>query len=111
MRAAILIGTLIIPAMAFAKGNGEWKENHPRRAEVNQRLDNQRKRINQGEKNGTLTHEQARELHQDDRNIRQQEREMAAQNGGHITKTEQRALNQEENAESRKIHQEKHPGQ
>jgi hypothetical protein len=36
---------------------------------------------------------------------------MAAQNGGHITKAEQRALNQEENAVSRQIYQEKHPGQ
>ena len=33
---------------------------------------------------------------------------MAAQNGGHLTKTEQRALNQEENRNSRQIREEKH---
>jgi hypothetical protein len=101
-----MMALLLCGSTAFAKGN--WKANHPRRAEVNQRLDNQRERINEGERSGKLTHEQAQQLHQDDRNIRQQEREMAAQNGGHITKTEQRALNQEENQESRKIYQEKH---
>ena len=107
MKTTILALALCASAPAFAKGN--WKATHPRRAEVNQRLDNQRARINEGEKSGKLSPEQAHELHQDDRNIRAQEREMAAQNGGHITKTEQRALNQEENRESRKIYQEKHP--
>jgi hypothetical protein len=109
MRTTILALAICVSAPAFAKGNGEWKENHPRRAEVNQRLDNQRKRINEGEKSGKLSPEQAKQLHQEDRNVRQQEREMAAQNGGHITKTEQRALNQEENQTSRQIYQEKHP--
>ena len=106
MRMTILAFALSLSIPAFAKGN--WKATHPRRAEVNQRLENQRERINEGEKSGKLTPEQAKQLHQDDRNIRQQEREMAAQNGGHVTKTEQRALNQEENQESRKIYQEKH---
>jgi hypothetical protein len=35
--------------------------------------------------------------------IRREERLMAAQNGGHITKAEQRVLNRQENAVSRKI--------
>lgn len=46
---------------------------------------------------------QARTLHKEDRQIRREERNMAAQNGGHITKPEQRVLNQQENKVSRQI--------
>ena len=85
-----------------------WQKNHPRRAEVNKRLGNQNSRINQGVKNGTLTKSQATQLHKEDRQIRQEERDMASQNGGHITKQEQRTLNQQENKVSRQIYDEKH---
>ena len=54
-------------------------------------------------KEGDLTKAQAAKLHKDDRQIRQEERDMAAQNGGHITKSEQRVLNQQENAVSGQI--------
>ena len=89
-------------------GETTWQKNHPRRAEVNQRLANQNKRINQGVKNGTLTQGQAGQLHKEDRQIRQEERDMASQNGGHITKQEQRTLNQQENKVSKQIYDEKH---
>ena len=85
-----------------------WQKNHPRRTEVNKRLSNQNARINQGVKNGTLTQGQAAQLHKEDRQIRQEERDMASQNGGHITKQEQRTLNQQENKVSRQIYDEKH---
>ena len=96
---------------APVQGSGEhkdWKQQHPRRAEVNKRLNNQHRRIHQGVKNGTLTKQEAAQFRGKDRQIRQEERSMASQNGGHITKTEQKALNQQENAESKQIHQEKH---
>jgi hypothetical protein len=54
-------------------------------------------------KNGTLTRSQAAALHKEDHQIRQEERDMASQNGGHITKQEQRTLNQQENALSKQI--------
>lgn len=87
-----------------------WAQNHPRRAQVNGRLRNQRRRINQGVKSGKLTSAQAAQLHKDDRQIRHEERRMASQNGGHITKGEQRELNHQENVDSRQIYQEKHSG-
>ena len=90
-------------------GEKNWKEHHPRRAEVNHRLHNQNERIKEGLKTGKLTPQQAKALHQEDRQIRQEERADAAQNGGHITKAEQQQLNQQENALSKQIHQEKHP--
>jgi hypothetical protein len=57
-----------------------------------------------------LTKPEAAQLHKEDHQIRQEERTMAAQNGGHITGVEQKALNQQENAESKQIYQEKHDG-
>jgi len=70
---------------------------------VNDRLENQNRRINQERKEGELTKAQAAKLHKDDRQIRQEERDMASQNGGHITKSEQNVLNQQENAVSKQI--------
>jgi hypothetical protein len=89
--------------MSFAESN--WANNHPRRHQVNARLNNQNKRINQEVKEGDLTKAQGAKLHREDRQIRQEERLMASQNGSHITKQEQRTLNQQENAVSRQIGQ------
>jgi len=100
------IAALLVSGAAHA---GDWKQDHPRRAEVNSRLNNQNRRIHEGVEDGKLTKGQAKQLHQEDHAIRQQERAMAAQHGGHITKPEQRQLNQEENQVSRQIYDEKHP--
>ncbi|MDD5249726.1 MAG: hypothetical protein PHY45_12105 [Rhodocyclaceae bacterium] len=90
-------------ASAMAQDKTEWQKNHPRRAEVNQRLANQHQRINTEVKEGDLTRGQAAKLKRDDRRIRREERAMASQNGGHITKQEQRTLNRQENAVSNQI--------
>ena len=50
-----------------------------------------------------MTKRQAGELHKDDRQIRQEEHDMASQNKGHITKEEQKTLNQQENQVSKEI--------
>ena len=74
-----------------------WQKNHPRRTQVNQRLNKQNQRIHQDVKNGTLSKSQAANLHHEDHQVRQEERDMAGQNGGHITKPEQKVLNGQEN--------------
>ena len=84
-----------------------WAQNHPRRAEVT-RLANQNARINHDLATGKITTAQAAKLHKEDRAVRGQERFDASLNGGHITKPEQRALNQNENAISRQIYNEAH---
>jgi hypothetical protein len=81
----------------------QWQKSHPRRTEVNHRLARQNARIHQDVKNGSLSKSQAASLHKDDRQVRQEERDMASQNGGHITKPEQRVLNQQENGVSKQI--------
>lgn len=103
-----IIKTLAVAAVALSAATGafaqtQWQKDHPRRAEVNHRLANQNKRIHNEVKEGEITKGQAKALHKEDRQIRQEERDMAAQNGGHITKQEQRTLNQQENQVSRQI--------
>jgi hypothetical protein len=81
----------------------QWQKDHPRRTEVNSRLNNQNRRIHNEVKDGQINKTQAAQLHSEDHAIRTEERTMASTNGGHITKTEQRALNQQENQVSQQI--------
>ena len=97
---ALLFGSVTVNAFA---DEAKFNKNHPRRAQVNKRLANQNKRINNEVKEGEITKGQAAKMHKEDHQIRQEERAMASQNGGHITKQEQKALNQQENRSSNQI--------
>lgn len=97
---SIFAGSATTHALA---ADGQWARNHPRRAEVNARLDNQNRRIHKEVKEGEMNRAEAAKLHHEDHQIRREERMMASQNGGHITRQEQRALNQQENGVSREI--------
>jgi hypothetical protein len=99
--AAVLVSLAALTGTASAETT--WQKNHPRRTQVNHRLANQNKRIHNDVKDGTLSKGQAATLHKDDRQVRQEERDMASQNGGHITKQEQNTLNSQENAISSQI--------
>lgn len=102
MLSLAIVAFLGISNVASAQ-NGHWAQTHPRRDQVNDRLANQNKRINHEVKDGDMSKAKAARLKSNDHKIRQEERDMAAQNHGHITKQEQHTLNQQENANSRKI--------
>jgi hypothetical protein len=97
----VFAGTVVMAGSAFAETS--WERNHPRRDQVNDRLANQSRRINQEYREGEISRGQARALHREDRQVRREERTMASLDGGHITRADQRALNQQENAISRQI--------
>ena len=100
----VVLATLTVGGLATtAFADTSWQKAHPRREQVNERLANQNRRIHEEVKEGDLTRTQAAAAHRDDRQIRREERLMASQNGGHITKGEQRVLNHQENAVSRQI--------
>jgi len=99
--AAVLVS--FVGLVGTASAETTWQKNHPRRTQVNHRLANQDKRIHRDVKNGTLNKAQAANLHHEDHQVRQEERDMASQNGGHITKSEQKALNGQENNLSSQI--------
>ncbi len=98
--ATLLLGGMTINVLA---DEAKFDKEHPRRAEVNQRLENQDKRINKKVKEGEISKGQAAKMHQEDRHIRKEERAMAAKDGGHITKKEQERLNHQENKVSEQI--------
>ena len=101
--AIVILAFFGLALPSFAQ-TGKWDKNHPRRAQVNSRLNNQNRRINNKVKNGQMSKAEAHHLKSNDHKMRQEERDMASQNHGHITKGEQKTLNQQENANSRKIH-------
>ena len=99
--AAVTLALTGVTSNAFAED--QWQKDHPRRTQVNNRLANQNQRIHNEVKDGQINKAQAAKLHSEDHAIRQEERTMASHDGGHITKTEQRALNQQENQVSQQI--------
>ncbi|OUL72723.1 hypothetical protein [Paraburkholderia hospita] len=101
----VAVGALFITFAGAASAATNWDVSHPRRAEVNSRLANQDRRVHQEVRRGEISHAEAARLHRDDHQIRREERLMASQDGGHITRQEDRALNQQENRVSRQIGQ------
>jgi hypothetical protein len=108
MKSKILFSALFIAFLGIANismaQDGSFAKNHPRRSEVNHRLNNQDRRIHNKVKNGEMSRREAHNLHHRDHQIRKEERRMASRHDGHITKHEQNRLNRQENHVSRKIH-------
>ncbi len=100
-----LIGTIGLVAGFAASAHAEthWQQTHPRRTEVNDRTALQRARVNEKVDSGKMTAAQGAQIKHEDHQIHQEERDMASQNGGHITKQEQHTLNQQENGISNQI--------
>ena len=99
----LMAALFAVAASSGAMAETKWERHHPRRDQVNDRLANQNRRVHEERREGELTGAQAASLHAQDAQIRQEERDMASQNGGHITKSEQAVLNQQENRVSKEI--------
>ena len=98
-----LFGIASSAATVTAASANPWDWHHPRRAEVNHRLARQDMRINRDYRDGRISLHQAHYLHAEDRMLRHQERFDARFDHGHITRADQRALNQDENGVNRQI--------
>jgi hypothetical protein len=99
MKKTILAAAVILASI----GVSQAAPHHPRRLQVNTRLARQNYRIDRKEENGKMSAAEAAKLHKQDHQIRQEEKDMASQDGGHITKQEQKVLNQQENKVSKEI--------
>ena len=86
-----------------ASAQTDWNQDHGRRAEVNQRLENQNDRIRDGRQDGAISGREAQRLHKADWRVRMQERRFAFHHHGHISRHEQARLNHEENRISHRI--------
>ena len=99
----LVIATASLAGLGSAASAATWDQTHPRRAEVNGRLAMADLALAHFVVDAPILVGQAAALHQQDHRIRQEERLMASQNGGHITRSEQHVLNQQENQISREI--------
>lgn len=100
---ALATGLVAVSSAGSAFAESAWDASHPRRDEVNDRLRHQDRRINQERREGEISHGQARQLHREDHRLRNEERRMAARDGGHLTRYDQHVLNRQENHVSRQI--------
>lgn len=100
---AIAASLAVLVGFADTASAATWAQQHPRRAEVNHRLARQNVRIDRELRKGEITRAQARKLHRDDRFVRHEERFVARQHRGHITRAEQHALNQQESGIGKQI--------
>lgn len=95
--------SIAVIGAASAASADPMQPDHPRRAEVNHRLNHLNHRINHERREGELTAGQAHRLHRRVHHIRVEERHMARHHHGHITRREQARLNHQENAVSAKV--------
>jgi Ni/Co efflux regulator RcnB len=97
LASALLMGT------AFAADEKEGK--------IQQRKENQQKRIGQGVKNGSLTpHETARLEHKETK-LNKEVRHDRKENGGNLTNKEKAQVNRQQNRLSKQIYKQKHDAQ
>ncbi|MGA0599477.1 hypothetical protein ACO2Q3_02085 [Caulobacter sp. KR2-114] len=95
--------TMAAGAVSTASAATPWQDHHPRRVEVNHRLNNENHRIRVERREGELSARQAHRLHKADYRIRLEERRMAMRHHGHLTRAEQHRLNRQENRLSHRI--------
>lgn len=81
---------------------------HGRINEVNQRLQNQQNRMQNGMSRGSMNTAQEARDEKLDVNIAKRESIDEAHHNGHLTKREQHRLNRAENRNSRRIYRQKH---
>ena len=91
-------------------GPGVVDPGHPRVNEVNQREENQQKRIANGINNGTMNPAETANVEKREASVQKQEQNDMAKHNGHLTKVEQRHLNQRQDRISHSIYKDKHNG-
>jgi hypothetical protein len=77
-------------------------------AEIQQRKDNQQERIANGVKSGQLTPGETRTLESKEVGLNREERNMRAQDNGHLTAADKAKLNHQQNHLSNQIYDKKH---
>jgi hypothetical protein len=80
----------------------------PSSAEIQQRKDNQQDRIANGVKSGQLTPRETANLESKEAGINREERNMRAQDNGHLTAADKAKINRQQNHVSKDIYDKKH---
>lgn len=107
MKKLVFAGAILFSMVSFAQvGPGHQNthiKNHGRVDEVNGRIDNQEKRITDERKEGDLSKRQAVADRRNLKSVNNEKRNMRKDDHGHLTKADDRRLNQRLNNESHRI--------
>jgi hypothetical protein len=107
MKKLFLASSMLFSMVAFAQhGPGHQNthiRNHPAVNKVNNRIDNQEKRIAQERKEGDLSKKQAAADRNNLKRVNNEKRDMREDDHGHLTKAEYRKLNRQLNGNSKRI--------
>jgi len=109
---AVALAATFVSAAAFAQQGQPLpaSPNDAPKATVNQRQENQQKRIAQGVQSGQLTPGETARIERKEQAIHQQVQADRRLNGGKLTPAERQQVNHEQNSTSRQIHHAKHNG-
>ncbi len=102
----LLILSVCISVFSYAQGPGHQRthiKNHPRVNQVNHRVDKQERRITTERKEGDLSKAQAKQDRRNLSTVNQEKKDMRKMDKGHLTKQDQKSLNQQLNTNSKKI--------
>jgi hypothetical protein len=103
-------GSAAAQTTTSAAGPGVVDPGHPRVNEVNGREENQQKRIANGINSGSLNPHETANLERREASVQNQEQRDMAKHNGHLTKVEQRHLNERQDRISHSIYKDKHNG-
>ena len=96
---------------AFAQSSGTPTTSTPVTGQtIQDRKDNQQKRIGEGLENGSLTAGEAGKLENKEKKLNKEERNDRAANGGKLTQGEKTKINRQQNRVSKQIYNKKHNG-
>jgi hypothetical protein len=100
------VGAMLAAAGMTASAQEEKKEGR-----IQQRKENQQKRIGEGIENGSLTAGEAAHLEKQETRLNREIRRDRKENGGNLTNKEKRQINRQQNRLSREIYNQKHDSQ
>jgi hypothetical protein len=111
----LAVGGLMLAGSASAQtsttsgaGPGVVDPGHPRVNQVNKREGSQQQRIGNGVKRGKLSAQQTSNLEKREASVQNREKKDMAAHNGHLTKAEQKGINQQQNRISKSIYKDKH---
>jgi hypothetical protein len=100
--ASVFAGMVLMASASFAAGEKDRR--------IQQRKENQQKRIVQGVKSGSLTPRETARIERQETTLNKEIRH-DRKDGGKLTRSEKAKINRQQNRLSREIHNQKHDGQ
>jgi hypothetical protein len=93
----LAVAAIMVTAVSSHAYAADQKKKHKREKEVDARANHEEHKNNEAAEEGKITQQQAAKLDRKDQAIKREAKDMAAENGGHLTKGEQKMLNRQEN--------------